>query len=124
MAKPRKKNRPPKRHPTNVWDTLSSVFIASMNKGQFPSAIIGLILFIFALRMPPEDLSRFAFSVKDDLVSGALAGYVIAFFTTTGWFVHARWQRRVISTEIQRIGKEKSRIQTETFEVGVKSSEP
>lgn len=123
MAKPRKNKPQPKQHPTNLWDTLTSVFVTSMNKGQFPAAIIGLILVIVVSRLPPEDLSALAFAVKNDLVSGALLGYVVALLTTTGWFFHARWQRKTIYLEMQRIGKEKSKIQTETFELGVKSSE-
>ena len=123
MAKPRKKQPQSKQNPTNLWDMLTSVFVVSMSKGQFPAAIIGLVVVIAVSRLPPEDLSRLAFSVKNDLVSGALVGYIAAFLTTTGWFFHARWQRKIISVEMQRIGKEKSKIQTETFELGVKSSE-
>jgi hypothetical protein len=123
MAKSRKNKPLSKQHPTNLWDTLTSVFVTSMNKGQFPAAIIGLILVIVVSRLPPEDLSTLAFAVKNDLAKGYLLGYVISFLTTTGWFFHARWQRKIISVEMQRIGKEKSRIQTETFELGVKSSE-
>lgn len=106
-----------------MWDTISRVFITSMNKGQFPAAILGLILIIITLRIPPEDLSRFVFEVKEDIKGGALLGYAVGFFATSGWFIHARWQRRVISNEIHRIGQEKSRIQTDVLEVDVKSSE-
>lgn len=41
-----------------LFQMLRDVLVASLNRGQFPMAVMGLIAVIAVCRMPPEDLSR------------------------------------------------------------------
>jgi hypothetical protein len=52
--------------------------------------------------MPPEDVSELVFRVVDGLERGALFGYLLAVVAIGGWYVHARYQRRLISVELSR----------------------
>jgi hypothetical protein len=57
---------------------LRDVFVASINKGQFLVALIGFIVAIAFLKMPPADVSRVVFRIID-LVEGArLLGFAAA----------------------------------------------
>jgi len=78
------------------------ILVASINKGQFPLAILGLIAMSLIWRMPPEDVSKLMFRIVDGLERGVLLGYGLALVAIGGWFVHARYQRRVISVELSR----------------------
>lgn len=77
--------------------------IASICKGQFPLAIIGLIAMSLIWRMPPEDISKLVFRIVDGSERGALLGYLLALVAVGGWYVHARYQRRAISAELNRL---------------------
>lgn len=44
---------------------LRDVLVASLNGGQFPLAIIGLIMVIAVCRISPPDLSRLVFRLLD-----------------------------------------------------------
>lgn len=44
---------------------LRDVFVTSINKGQFLVALIGFIVAIVILKMPPNDVSRVVFRIVD-----------------------------------------------------------
>jgi hypothetical protein len=104
------------------WHMVRDVLIASMNKGQFPLALFGMILVVLIWSMPPADVSLLVFQVIDDLKRGYLFGYALAAGTASGWFVHAKFQRRVITEEMRRIGNERSSLQKRELGAKVKSS--
>lgn len=86
--------------------------VASMNKGQFPLFVFAIIILSLIWKMPPDDVSKLVNSLIFMLQNGELVGYVLATFTTGGWFVHAKWQRRIISREIQRLSDERNKAQS------------
>jgi len=98
------------------------VLIASMNKGQFPLALFGMILIVLIIRMPPQDVSALAFRIVEDLKAGYLAGYAVSAGAFGGWFVHARIQRRVIADELERIARLRTELQKRELGSRVKSS--
>jgi hypothetical protein len=77
------------------------IFVASISKGQFPLAMVGLIVMSLIWRMPPEDVSRLVFRIVDGLERGALVGYLLALVAMTGWYVHARHCRRLAWSALQ-----------------------
>ena len=107
-----------------AWATaLRDVLIASINKGQFPFAILGLILLALIMKMPPDDVSRLVFRLVDGVERGSLFGYALSLFLLAGWYVHARYQRRVISQEIERMAAERNMLQGKNLgEQRIKSS--
>jgi integral membrane sensor domain MASE1 len=80
-----------------------------MSKGQFPLAIIGLIVMSLIWRMPPEDISALVFRIVDGSARGALLGYFFALIAMAGWYLHARHQRRVIAAALERVAAKRRR---------------
>jgi len=74
-------------------------------------------------RMSAADVSRLVFQVEEHLASTAFAGYLLSFFLGGGWFFHARWQRRIISAEMERIGNEKTMLQEKALSIKTESSQ-
>ena len=107
----------------NFWGMWLGVFQASLNRGQFLVAMMGFIYVIMILKMPPEDVSKLMFEILAKLERGYLIGYILGIFSSFGWFIHARTQRRIISREMERIGLEKSHLQSNKLDGNIKSSE-
>jgi len=99
------------------------VLIASLNKGQFLIGLVGMIFTIMILKMPSEDVSKLVFEIINDLKDGSLYGYLGGIISIMGWFLHAKGQRRRISKEMERIGREKSKLQSNQLGGDVRSSE-
>ena len=102
---------------------MSEVLVASMNKGQFPLAGILLLFITIVCRMPPADVSKLAFQILDYVANGAILGYFLSGFFGFGWFFHARWQRKMIADELERVGREKSLLQTKVLSIDIESSQ-
>ena len=105
------------------WEFLRDVLVASMNKGQFPAALIAMIVLSMIWRMPPTDISRLIFRLLDVAEAERLAGYFVSVVSLSGWFFHARYQRRLITHEMQRISNERNQLQARELGKMVKSSE-
>lgn len=91
---------------------LRDVLIASINKGQFPFAMLGVVLLALIVKMPSEDVSELVFRLVDGAERDSLLGYLLSLFVLAGWYVHARYQRRVIAREIGRIAAERNMLQS------------
>lgn len=91
---------------------MRDVLIASLNKGQFPLALVGCILIIVFLRMPAQDLSKFLFQVLEYLREGYVGGYILFGLSLVGWYSHSRFQRRFHSAEVTRIADERNKLQS------------
>src|SRR5258707_6633164 len=102
---------------------LRDVLVASMNKGQFPSVLLTLIILSLIWRMPSADVGKLVFELVDGARSGWLFGYAAAGVSILGWYFHARYQRRLITGEMRRIANERSALQSQTLGKKLKSSE-
>jgi len=69
---------------------LRDVLVASINKGQFPIAILGMVILTVLFRMPAERVGELAVELLRQLLAGWLLGYVLFGVTLMGWFVHAK----------------------------------
>ena len=107
---------------TNMWWFLRDVFIASINKGQFPMAIVGLIFVILVLKMPSQDVSALVRDIFSSLKKTVGVSYSLNATLVIGWGLHSRWQRRQISHEMERMGREKTRLQEQ--QTGAKLANP
>jgi hypothetical protein len=113
--------------PTTVkvtfWHMLRDVLIASINKGQFLAAILGLLLVIYFVRAPIDTITALLVSVINALISGALIGYALGLGSIAGWYFHAKSLRRKHHEELNRIASEKTEVQKKLLGSGkVKSS--
>jgi hypothetical protein len=107
----------------SLFEFLRDVLIASMNKGQFPAALIAMIVLSMIWRMPPADVSKLVFRLFDVAQEKSLVGYVAAVIFLFGWLFHTRYQRRLITREMQRISNERNQLQARELGKRIKSSE-
>lgn len=91
----------------NFWGMITSIVIASMNKGQLPIVLIFGLLCFMIYRMPQPDVTTLAFHLLDILERAHILGYVMFVVVSVAWFIHARWQRRIIVSEIDHVAKER-----------------
>jgi hypothetical protein len=105
-----------------MWHFLRDVFVASINKGQFPMAILGLIIVIYMVRVSPEQLAEFGKSILASLQAGNLWGYLLFILTLGGWYTHTKSLRRKHFYELGRIAGEKTGLQKRELGNKVKSS--
>jgi hypothetical protein len=101
---------------------LRDVLVASINKGQFLLALVGLVGVIMVIKMPPADVSKLVFRLVESFENGKILGYVLALVFAVGWFWHARWQRRLITNEMHRIGQVRTELQSKALGKKLKSS--
>jgi hypothetical protein len=95
---------------------LRDVLVASIYRGQFPPALIGLVVLAITLKMPAEDLTKVVFHFVSLLERHELLGYVLAGLCAASWFAHARSQRRLI-------GEERAALKAMVLDVQRKSNE-
>jgi hypothetical protein len=107
----------------SVFEFLRDVLVASMNKGQFPAALIAMIVLSMIWRMPPADVSKLVFRLLDVAEEKSLVGYAASVLCVFGWYFHARYQRRLIAREMQRISRERNQLQARELGKKLKSSE-
>lgn len=97
-----------------TWAQMArDVLIAAMNKGQLPTLILMFIAGIVAWRLPPGDLTALVTRILRRLEDGTLAGWLLCIVALVCWYLHSRKMRRQFSEEYERIGNEKSRLQSE-----------
>lgn len=104
------------------WHAARDVLVASINKGQFPIAALWVLALVMILRMPQEKDAELVFRVFDGIERRMLLGYLIALVAVVGWFSHARYQRRIIKDEMDRLAELRNELQRAQIGDNVKSS--
>src|SRR5262249_17933936 len=102
---------------------LRDVFVAQINKGQFPMLIMGTVTSEIIWRLPQEDVSKIIFRLLDAAELKWWAGYGLSLVLTFAWISHSRYQRRLMTGEVTRAGDQKTRMQERALGQRVKSSE-
>lgn len=126
MASVSQKNKPEQAlvKPVSWAQACRDVLVASINKGQLPWVVIGIMGVIAALRVPEEALGRLLEKIVEDLHTAHLLGWALSVIATVAWFLHSRYQTRVYSAELERVSEEKTRLQAGSLPAGlVRSSE-
>lgn len=114
MAKPTKGGKKTTKYSPNrpnLWGFLQNVLIAALNKGQLPAMFVGLILLIFAWKIPEEQVISF---IKEIIAmsnnTGTLAWTLLTISVLASFFL-TRMQRRMHTNEIKRMSQEKKALQ-------------
>jgi hypothetical protein len=68
------------------FECLRDVLIASLVKGQFPAALVAMIVLSMIWRMPPTDLSQLVRRLFDIAEKKSLVGYGASAAFLSGWF--------------------------------------
>lgn len=108
---------------TNWPGAVSNIVVSAINKGQLPILGIIFLLGLILWRLPEEQLSKFVFKFLEHLANGAIAGYVLSVALLFGWYIHAKAMRARFSNEAQRIGREKSDLQSRLLKENLESSD-
>ena len=85
-----------------LFEFLRDVLIASLDKGQFPGALICCIFLSLIWRLRPVDIVLLAGKLIHAAQNTCFIGYSFAIFSLVACFLHVRWQRRWIVENIQR----------------------
>lgn len=101
---------------------LRDVLVASLNRGQFPVALIGLILVIALVRIPPADLSRLIFRVLDAAEAREYGGWALSALISLAWIYQSKRQRRAIAAEMGRLSEQRNWLQQIALNGQIKSS--
>jgi hypothetical protein len=105
------------------YHMLRDVLVASLNKGQFLVALNGLILIVLILKMPSADVGRLVLRLLDLAEAHYLLGYILAVVSLLCWFGHSKYQRRMITQELDRLSGERNRLQAQALGNRIESSE-
>jgi hypothetical protein len=90
---------------------IEKVLIASMSKGQAPLFVVAGLAALMIWKMPPEDVSSLVFRLVGAVEHGYVVGYMLAAASTFGWFLHAKFQRKIIRDEMQRMSELRTQLQ-------------
>lgn len=88
------------------------IVVAAIYKGQLLALGLMLAVLLLILRLPPEDLSKFANALADLVEHHEIIELIMFILTLTGWISHTRYMRKQFSKEYERIGREKSELQS------------
>lgn len=85
--------------PDTAWPILliervSLIVLTAIVRGQAPAIILGAILLVCVIRMPPADLIDVvkSLSSKADILTISLG--ILSVLLVFGWYTHAKWVRR------------------------------
>jgi hypothetical protein len=95
-----------------TWaEMVRDVLVTAMDRGQLPVLAGFAVLGGVAWRLPPEELTKFAYDILDRFTSGSLLGWGLFILAAFGWWWHVRKLLMMHVTEVGRIGNEKSAAQ-------------
>lgn len=100
----------------NVWGMIQNVLTHAMNKGQLMGVAIAGLLALLIYKTPPELSGLLLHRILDNLTSAKGVSYSLNIALVLGWAFHARWQRRQLADEMDRIGTEKTQLQEKLTE--------
>lgn len=103
----------PQRIHVNFWAFLQTVLTHSMNKGQFPGACVAGLLALLTLKLSAEQADVILHRLLEMIKSGTGISYSLNVVLLGAWAYHAKRQRTAIAEEMERMGREKSRLQEE-----------
>ncbi|WP_143713608.1 hypothetical protein [Variovorax sp. RO1] len=80
---------------------IRDVFITSINKGQFPFAIVGAVALLLIWRIPEQEIVPLIRWIFEALGSIYYLGFLLFVLTVFGWYFHAQRMRREFTEQLQ-----------------------
>ncbi len=121
MAKNRN-NRQSSYHRPNMWGMIRDIGVASLNKGQFPFALVGTFVIIVLVRLPAEELSKLVFEIFESFKSFHLMGWFLFASSVLSWYLNAKHLRKIHTNEMNRVSDEKKNLQKQLTGENLKTS--
>ncbi|MDM0007902.1 hypothetical protein QTI51_24575 [Variovorax sp. J22G73] len=79
---------------------IRDVFITSINKGQFPFAILGAIVLLLIWRIPEHEIVPLIHWIFETLGSLQYLGFLLFALTVFFWYFHAQRMRREFTEQL------------------------
>jgi hypothetical protein len=83
-----------------LYEFLSDVLLASIDKSQFPLALAAIILLAIIWKLSPADLAYLPVKLVTFAERRSVVGYVVAIISVVGWLFHVRYK----NWEIAQLG--------------------
>lgn len=106
----------------NFWGMIQNVLIASLNKGQFLGAFVGLIFLIMIIKLTPEDTNKLLLEIFEMFGNKYYIGWALGAISSFGWYISTKRLRRIHQKEIDRISQEKKTLQEKVTDKKLTSS--
>ena len=81
----------------SVAQAIRDVFITSINKGQFPFAVLGAIVLVLVWRIPEDEVVPLIKWMGHGLAGYSYVGYVLCVVAVFCWYYHAQLIRKEFS---------------------------
>ena len=94
-----------------------------MNTGQLPLYGFIVVVIIFLIRMPPEDVSKLVFQLLLYTKKGYTIGYILFIITLVGSIIYGKHLRRSFTLEIERVTNERNELQRRLTNIDFDSSD-
>ena len=86
-----------------MYEFLSDVLVASIDKRQFPLALAAIILLAVIWKLSPADLAHVLVMLITFAERRSAIGYVVAIISVVGWLLHVRYKNWEIA-QLERSG--------------------
>ena len=105
------------------WHAVRDIAVTSINKGQFPLALIGAMLLVALVKMPWQAIQDVLLRVVEKLAHWDLIGWLLWLLTATAWVFIGRRSRKAHVSEMRRVAQEKSDLHQKLLGPNATSSE-
>lgn len=93
------------------WTMVRDVLIYSMDKGVTHLIIIGALLVILLLKVPPEYIPDLIDRIVKNLANKYFLGYTLWIVSVGGWYLNVRFVLRYKNEEIDRLSAQRNLYQ-------------
>ena len=112
----------PNKNTINWPGAFQNVLMASINKGQLPVLLVGVILLVLIIKIPSQEAASIFYKTIDALEHYHILGWIFSFVLTLLWFFNSKRVRRVHANEMKRIAEEKTHLQSSAHGMKMPSS--
>ena len=95
-------------------EALRDIVLKAIETGQLPALLISVIVILIIWKIPDDQLL---------LLLQEMISYLILSLCILGWFFHVKILQKRFAREYERIGKEKSSLQSKKSGINLKSSD-
>ena len=104
-------------------EALRDIVLKAIETGQLPALLISVIVILIIWKIPDDQLLLLLQEIIKRFEKGEMISYLILFLCILGWFFHVKILQKRFAREYERIGKEKSSLQSKKSGINLKSSD-
>lgn len=109
---------------TVTWaQAFRDIIVVAMNRGQLPILAVCAIFFILIYKLDADKAFQLLNSFMIELKRFSILGWILWVLTVIAWFFSAKKVRKDFSSEMRRVGREKSKAQEKAADRKLPSSD-